>query len=108
MSQGPKVGPSIPKRGTELGPIILIDYAPEYQLSYYSGYVGMIFAKNDCLEPIKKRSGFWTYTMGYIRHVYFLRPPAPPFMVIFIYVQNPWKRHVSLCSSISNPYIKSI
>ncbi len=36
-----------------------------------------------------------------------LRPPAPPFTAIFIYVQNPWKRHVSLCFSISKPYIES-
>ena len=36
-----------------------------------------------------------------------LRPPAAPFKAILIYVQNPWKRHVSLRSSISKPYIQS-
>ncbi len=34
-----------------------------------------------------------------------LRPPAYTFTAIFIHVQNPCKRHVSLCSSISKPYI---
>ncbi len=40
-----------------------------------------------------------------------LRPPAPPFTAIFIYVQNPSKRHVSLylystiCSVSNSPRV---
>ena len=37
----------------------------------------------------------------------FLRPPAYTFTAIFIHVQNPCKWHVSLCSSISKPYMQS-
>ena len=36
-----------------------------------------------------------------------LRPPADTIMTILIYIQNPWKRHVSLYFSISKPYIQS-
>ncbi len=35
-----------------------------------------------------------------------LRPPAYTFTANFIHVQNPCKRHVSLCSSISKPHIQ--
>ncbi len=36
-----------------------------------------------------------------------LRPPAYTSTAVYISVRNPWKRHVSLCSSISKPYIQS-
>ncbi len=36
-----------------------------------------------------------------------LRPQAYTFTQIFIHVRNPCKRHVSLSSSISKPYIQS-
>ncbi len=38
---------------------------------------------------------------------FYLRPPAYTFTAFFLHVQNHWNKHVSLCFSISNPYIQS-